>query len=66
MNYDHSNTFVLIAQSIFIFIEFETTTKKHNYLNVYVRRTYYLEEPLTHTHTRRSVAGSNVTMQIRL
>ena len=42
MNYDYSNTFVLIAQSIFIFIfiEFETTTKKHNYLNVYIRRTY--------------------------
>ena len=65
MNYDHSNGFVILAQSLF-FMEFETTTKKHNYLNVYIRRIYYLEEPLTHTHTRRSVAGSNVTMQIRL
>ena len=50
MTYDHSNGFVILALSLF-FIEFETTTKKHNYLNVYVRRTYYLEEPLTHTHT---------------
>lgn len=59
MNYDYSNTFVLIAQSIFIFIfiEFETTTKKHNYLNVYIRRTYYLEEPLTHTHVVASQAA---------
>ena len=57
MNYDYSNTFVLIAQSISIFIEFETTTKKHNYLNVYIRRTYYLEEPLTHTHVVASQAA---------
>ena len=55
MNYDHSNTFVLIAQSIFIFIEFETTTKKPKC--IHTSHILLRGAPYAHTHVVASQAA---------